>query len=265
MGILTITTDFGLIDGYVGVMKGVIWGIAPEVKIVDITHNIPSQNVLQGAISLMSVTPFFPAGSVHVAVIDPGVGTRRRALAAQIGSQVYVLPDNGLLTYLLLSAKKKKQLIEIVDLNRAEFWLDEISNVFHGRDIFAPVAAHLSNGRKLESLGIPIDDPVLIDIPRIKIDDESISGEVVSVDNLGNVTTNISGNNLKMLGENILIKIDNWTISRINKSVAERSEDEVIGILGRQDELIIIFKDKDSFLDSRIEVGDNVVITKENQ
>ena len=109
MGILTITTDFGLIDGYVGVMKGVIWGIAPEVKIVDITHNIPSQNVLQGAISLMSVTPFFPAGSVHVAVIDPGVGTRRRALAAQIGSQFYVLPDNGLLTYLLISAKKKKR------------------------------------------------------------------------------------------------------------------------------------------------------------
>ena len=212
MSILTITTDFGLIDGYVGVMKGVIWGIAPSVNIVDITQNIPSQNVMQGAISLMSVTPYFPAGSVHVAVIDPGVGTRRRALAAQIGSQYYVLPDNGLLTYLLISAKKKKEKIEIVDTNRPEFWLDEISNVFHGRDIFAPIAAHLSNGRKPKELGIPINDPVLIELPKVKIDDKGISGEVISVDALGNVTTNISGDHLETVGENISIKINNVTI-----------------------------------------------------
>ena len=262
MSILTITTDFGLIDGYVGVMKGVIWGIAPSVNIVDITHNIPSQNVMQGAISLMSVTPYFPAGSVHVAVIDPGVGTRRRALAAQIGSQYYVLPDNGLLTYLLISAKKKKEKIEIVDTNRPEFWLDEISNVFHGRDIFAPIGAHLSNGRKLKELGIPINDPVLIELPKVKIDDKGISGEVISVDALGNVTTNISGDHLKLLGENIFIKINNVTINRINKPIAERSKDEIIGILGRQDELIIIFKNKVNFLKSGINVGDHVVITK---
>ena len=132
--------------------------------------------------------------------------------------------------------------------------------------IYLHLSPHICQmDENLKSLGIPINDPVLIELPVVKIDDEGISGEVVSVDNLGNVTTNISGDHLKSLGENIFIKIDNWTISRINKPVAERSEDEVIGILGRQDELIIIFKDKDSFLDSRIEVGDNVVITKENQ
>lgn len=262
MGILTITTDFGLTDGYVGVMKGVIWGIAPDVNIVDITHQIPSQDVFQGALTLLKISPYFPDGSVHVAVIDPGVGTHRRALAARIGNQYYVLPDNGLLTYLLEIATEEKQFVEMVDLNQRVFWLEEISHVFHGRDIFAPIAAHLSNGKKLKSMGTPINDPVLLNLPKVQINDKSISGEVISIDQMGNITTNINGDQLKLMGGNGLIRVNNLVISRTNQLIEERTADKVIGLLGRRNELIIVFTDMNDFYEAHLNVGDKVIISK---
>lgn len=265
MGIITITTDFGLIDGYVGVMKGVIWGIAPDVKIVDITHNIPSQDVFQGAISLLKTSPFFPAGTVHIAVIDPGVGTHRRALAAHIGSQFYVLPDNGLLSYLLEFAKKKRLLIEIVELNRSEFWLDEISNVFHGRDIFAPVGAHLSNGKKLSSLGSPMKDPIILKLPKVTIENVRVVGEVISIDKFGNVTTNISGDQLKFLGENILIRVNDLVVRKLIKPIGERFESAIYGMFDQWFELIIVFDDLTKLHEYNIKVGDIVIISKGDQ
>ena len=153
MRVITLTTDFGLRDGYAGVLKGVIWKIAPEVKIADISHLISPQNVMEGALTLGRAAAYFPEGTIHVGVVDPGVGTSRRAIAARLGLQYFVGPDNGLFTVLLEQAEGKQEKIEVFHLNRPEFWLSSISNVFHGRDIFAPTAAHLGQGVRLESMG----------------------------------------------------------------------------------------------------------------
>lgn len=164
-GIVTLLTDFGLQDHFVGVMKGVIAEIAPQTKVIDISHQIHPQNVIEGSRMLKEAVPYFPAGTVHVAVVDPGVGTHRRAVAAQIGSQFFVAPDNGLLSPLIERAKEKGEVLVIVALDQPKYWLPEPSRSFHGRDIFAPVGAHLANGVPLQKLGQTISDPVLINFP----------------------------------------------------------------------------------------------------
>src|SRR3990172_4981507 len=158
--IITLMTDFGMKDGFVGVMKGVIWGIAPEARIADLTHLISPQNIREGAVVLDRAAPYFPAGTIHVVVVDPGVGTARRPIAAQVGEQRYVGPDNGTLTVLLARAQRENWNVQIVELNQRQYWRDEISASFHGRDIFAPVAAHLAAGVPLPAVGSPISDPV---------------------------------------------------------------------------------------------------------
>ena len=146
MPVITLTTDFGEKDGFTGVLKGVIWGICPDAQIADITHSISPQNVLEGALALWRAAPFFPAGTVHIAVVDPGVGTNRRPMAARLGDYFYVGPDNGLFTPMIEDARNNNQVVEFVHLDKPKFWLKNVSHTFHGRDIFAPVGAHLANG-----------------------------------------------------------------------------------------------------------------------
>ncbi len=166
MTLITLLTDFGLKDGYPGVMKGVIWGIAPQAQIADITHLIQPQNVLEGALVLSRAAPYFPPGTIHLAVVDPGVGTSRRPIAAMLGNQFFVGPDNGLCSQLLAHSQLVGASTHFVHLNRPEFWLSQPSSTFHGRDIFAPAAAHLANGVDLSELGTPIGDPVVISPPQ---------------------------------------------------------------------------------------------------
>ncbi len=165
MTVLSITTDFGITNGFVGVMKGVIYGIAPEAKIVDISHLISAQDVLEGAYAMWRAVPFFPPGSVHVGVVDPGVGTKRRPIGARLGDQYFIAPDNGLLTPLILDAEQNGDPIEFVHLDNPKYWLPKVSNTFHGRDIFAPTGAHLAAGVPLSELGTPITDPIRLDCP----------------------------------------------------------------------------------------------------
>src|SRR5512137_720462 len=153
MPLITLTTDFGLKDGFVGTMKGVIWSICPSAQIADISHAIAPQNVLEGALVLWHAHAFFPPGTVHVAVVDPGVGTRRRPLAARIGEHFFVGPDNGLFTPEYEEAEKNGWLLEIVHLTNEKYFLPQVSRTFHGRDIFAPAAAHLADGVRLGELG----------------------------------------------------------------------------------------------------------------
>src|SRR5512136_277510 len=153
MPTLTLTTDFGFKDGFVGTLKGVIWSICPTAQIADISHAIAPQNVLEGALVLCRAYPFFPPGSVHVAVVDPGVGTRRRPMAARLGEHFFVGPDNGLFTPAYEAAEKKGWPLDLVHLTNEKFFLAQVSRTFHGRDIFAPVAAHLANGVPLADLG----------------------------------------------------------------------------------------------------------------
>jgi len=191
MKILTITTDFGNQNGFVGTMKGVIYSICPEVKIADITQEIPAQDVRTGAIALWRAAPYFPKGTVHVAVVDPGVGTKRRAIAAKLGDQYYVLPDNGLITPMLEDAEEAGLEVRIVHLDKPEYWLPRVFTTFHGRDIFAPVGAHLAAGVPLEMLGTVIDDPVRLPLRKPVKTEEGIEGSIVVIDVFGNCSTNV--------------------------------------------------------------------------
>ncbi|HEX2979101.1 MAG TPA: SAM-dependent chlorinase/fluorinase, partial [Anaerolineaceae bacterium] len=191
MSIITLSTDFGLKDGNVGVMRGVIWGIAPQAQLSDLSHLIEPQNILEGALILGRSAPYFPAGSIHVMVVDPGVGTARRPLAAQIDSQYFVGPDNGLITLLLDRAEQAGKPVDIVHLDRPEYWLKEVSYVFHGRDIFAPVAAHLANGVPLARLGSPIHDPLRLDIPHPTRTPTGWDAQIIYIDSFGNLVTNL--------------------------------------------------------------------------
>ncbi|HSM25110.1 MAG TPA: SAM-dependent chlorinase/fluorinase, partial [Anaerolineaceae bacterium] len=197
MSIITITTDFGLRDGYVGVMKGVIWGICPDAKIVDITHLIPPQDVHQGGIALQRIVPYFPENTLHVAVVDPGVGTNRKPIAVKIGARIFVGPDNGLFSRVIQSGITAGEDVISIELDQPKYWLSEISHVFHGRDIFAPVAAHLATGIAFDEIGTPFSNPIILELPEPNLLENRIDGEVISIDNFGNLATNIMDTHLE--------------------------------------------------------------------
>jgi len=189
--ILTLTTDFGNKDGFVGTLKGVIWGICPAAQIADISHEIPPQNVLAGAFTLWRACAFFPEGTIHLAVVDPGVGTARRPLAVRLGGVTFVGPDNGLFTPMLEDAEKNGWPVEIVHLTNAKYFLSSVSLTFHGRDIFAPIAAHLANGVQLEDLGPVITDPVRLTLPKPQKTADGWRAHVTVVDVFGNCATDL--------------------------------------------------------------------------
>lgn len=191
MNLITLTTDFTERDGYVGVMKGVIAGIAPQAHVIDLSHEVPAQDVYAGALLLERSVPYFPADTVHVVVIDPGVGTARRGIAARLGEQYYVGPDNGLITFLYQDCLKNGKTAKIHALENLHYQLPDVSRTFHGRDIFAPAGAHLAAGAKLESFGAAVEDPVLLDIKEpLKIKD-GLQGEIIYIDAFGNLASNI--------------------------------------------------------------------------
>jgi hypothetical protein len=189
--VITLTTDFGLRDGFVGVMKGVIYGICPHAHIVDISHDVRPQDVREGAYVLARQAFYFPENTVHIAVVDPGVGTARRPLAVKAGGHFYVGPDNGVFTPVYERAGQEGWPVQVVHLNKPEYWLKTISYIFHGRDIFSPVGAHLACGAPLETVGDPIDDPVHLALPRPKLEGGVWKGEVVHIDHFGNIASNI--------------------------------------------------------------------------
>ena len=228
MPILTLTTDFGDKDGFVGTMKGVIWSICPAAQIADISHTVAPQNVLEGAIVLWRAYPFFPAGSVHVAVIDPGVGTSRRPMAAHLGAHYFVGPDNGLFTPMVEDAEKNGWPIEIVHLTNAKYFLAEVSHTFHGRDIFAPVGAALANGVPLAELGPAITDPVRLPMPKPEKTQTGWRAHVTVVDIFGNLTTDLAASELegqesvlfRLLGRELRGLVDSYGLEQSGALVA---------------------------------------------
>jgi len=193
--LLTLTTDFGIDDAYVAAMKGVAASVAPTVRVIDVTHTITPQEVMEAAWILRQTVPFFPEGTVHLAVIDPGVGTTRRAIACRIANHTFVGPDNGLFSLLLGEDGLGPELPdEVVVLDRPAYWRTGApSRTFHGRDVFAPVAAHLAAGKPLEDVGspAPIDSLVRLQWVRPRADDQGVQGWVVHIDRFGNAITNI--------------------------------------------------------------------------
>jgi S-adenosylmethionine hydrolase len=196
---ITFLTDFGLQDDFVGTCHGVMKRIAPEVEIIDITHGIAPQAVLQGALTLANTLPFMPVG-VHLAVVDPGVGGSRRALALRDGEgRVHIGPDNGLL---IPAAERLGGITEAHELANPEYALESVSRTFHGRDLFAPAAAHLALGVSLADLGPPIDPDALarLDLPQAEVGTTRIHCTVLSIDRFGNVQLNLERSHLDEAG-----------------------------------------------------------------
>lgn len=185
--IITLTTDFGLQDQYVSAMKAVILGLTPDVRLVDISHEIPAQDIMAGAWVIRNSAFLFPKNTVHVVVIDPGVGTDRRPIILQVEDQIFVGPDNGLFSLFYSEFDCKA-----IELKNEKYWRKERSRTFHGRDIFAPVAAHLSNGVAPEEMGSPISDLVTYHWAVPIGDKDGLQGWVVHIDRFGNLITNIS-------------------------------------------------------------------------
>jgi S-adenosylmethionine hydrolase len=210
MAIITLTTDFGLADGYVGTMKGVILGIARDVQLVDLSHEVAPQGIRQAAYVLARAAPYFPAGTIHLAVVDPGVGSSRRPLIVQTPRATYVGPDNGLFTFALAERDARAW-----EPDRPEFWLRDVSRTFHGRDVFAPLAAHLASGLSPDQLGRPQGDPIRLALPQpYRHADGSISGHVAYVDRFGNLISDIPES---WLGE---LSVSRWRFKIAGQCIA---------------------------------------------
>lgn len=239
MRLISFLTDFGVKDGYVGVMKGVIWKIAPDVDIIDITHAVPPQNIPQGALSLGRVNPHFPDGTIFIVIVDPGVGTERRPIAAQLGSKYFVGPDNGLITLMLEQSEARGEDVRIVHLTNPRYWLPEPSKVFHGRDIFSPVAAQIALGVPLAELGEPVTDVVRLTLPKPERTRKGYRGEVTSVDTFGNLETNLLREHLASLGSQLEIRVASQVITGMVEAFGDRPVGELVALYGTHDDLMI--------------------------
>lgn len=260
--IISLTTDFGTKDGNVGVMKGVIWGIAPQARIADLSHQISPQNVAEAAWVLGRSAPYFPEGSVHVVVVDPGVGTARRPIAARLGPQRFVGPDNGVVTRLLVWAERQGHPVAFVHLDRPEYWLPEVSDVFHGRDIFAPVAAHLAAGVPLQQVGTPIDDPVRLALAEPQREGGRLRGQVVHIDHFGNIATNVRREHLGEV-HRVRVRLRGVEVPGLVRTFGERPPGELIALYGSTGDLILSVVNGSAAARLGAQVGDPVEVVLE--
>jgi len=264
--IITLTTDMGLADAYIAAIKGVIFGINPEAKLVDISHNIAAQNVQQAAFVLSTAYEFFPRKTVHLVVVDPGVGTERRAIILRTPSADFVAPDNGVLSYVVQQALANavpnqitpyqvelEPNIEAYTITNPKFWLSPVSNTFHGRDVFAPIAALLSLGFPPLDFGEAINSITMLPIPHPhQLEAGLIVGQVLHIDGFGNLITNIKSHHLPKTKQPLTIKVGNHTIQGLSTSyTAGRG---LLAIIGGNGYLEIALKGgmASTLLDSRV-------------
>lgn len=242
MTTITMMTDFGIKDGNVGVMKGVIWGICPEAHIADLSHMIAPQNIPEAALILLRSAPYFPKGTIHLVVVDPGVGTQRRPMAARLGDAFYVGPDNGTITMLLDRAEAQKQAFEFVRLDNPKYRLPDVSHVFHGRDIFAPAAGHLAAGVPLSSLGPSFNDPIRLDLPKPRRTPQGLMGEVIHIDHFGNIASNIRVEHLSehlSARQQVAVRLRGAEIHGLVDTFGERPVGELVALFGSTGNLIV--------------------------
>jgi S-adenosyl-L-methionine hydrolase (adenosine-forming) len=225
--IITLTTDFGLADPFVGIMKGVILGIAPDAHVVDITHDIRSYDILEAAFLIDSTYRYFPSGTIHVIVVDPGVGSARRPMVAAAKDHIFVAPDNGVLSYILSDVQPPGY--SAYWINNRSLFLNAISQTFHGRDIFAPVAAHLALGIPIESVGPRIVDFVKKSLPKPRPQGDKLLGTVLRIDKFGNIITNLKRS---QLGSDFAIRVAGLSITRLCTSFSEAEPGEFFAVEG---------------------------------
>jgi len=236
MRIITLLSDFGLKDPYVAEMKAIILSISPDVTIVDISHEISKFDVRMGAFILAQAAQYFPKGTIHIAVVDPGVGTERHPIIVETSRSLYVGPDNGLL---MLSALKEG-IRHIYKIANPKYMLKTISRTFHGRDIFSPTAAHLAKGVPPSEFGSVVEDPVMPEYLKPRINGNEIEGEIIHIDSFGNIITNITLLDLRKIGieeeKNLEVKIKDKVFTlRLCRAYSEMPPGTSLSIIGSSD------------------------------
>jgi hypothetical protein len=256
--IITLLTDFGLKDPYVASMKGVILSINPQCTLVDITHQVSPYDIKEGAFILAQAYSTFPKGTIHLSVVDPGVGSPRKPILFVTKNYFFIGPDNGLFTFAL----KREKLKKVIALGKMEFFLPEVSPTFHGRDLFAPVAAHLSFGIAPESFGRVIKSWNEISFPEPVLRQEKLIGEVVHIDTFGNLVCNIDYKNLLKFSKSrpFVIKIGKRTIRGLKKGYWEGRKDEPMALIGSGGFLEISIKEGNAQKVLKMKKGDRVQV-----
>ena len=233
--VVALLSDFGNRDHYAGTMRGVILDICPDAALVDVTHDIPPHDIHAASLELAAAYRFFPAASIFLVVVDPGVGSARRGLAADTGDHRFVAPDNGVLTHVFAQTPPR----QVVELTERRYARPTISRTFEGRDRFAPAAAWLARGIRLSALGRPLRDRVTLALPAIETRDGSIAGSVVRVDRFGNLVTNVDRRSFERLaaGAGIDIAVGGHGVGRLVETYADVGPGEVCALFGSTDHL----------------------------
>jgi len=229
-GTITLTTDFGLEDPYAAVMKGVVISINPAARIIDISHSVKAGSIIEAAMLIKEAYPFFPEGTVHVAVIDPGVGGKRRPIVVKTENHIFVGPDNGVFWPIIKDHRQS----EVIHVTESRYFLSHISHTFHGRDIFAPVAAHISKGIDPPAMGQAIGDPVMLELPLSEQRGDSLYGCVMRIDHFGNLITNIKRQDLEeFLGpQKSVIMLGKTAIEGLGNTYSGVEAGETLALIG---------------------------------
>lgn len=276
--IITLLTDFGEADAFVGTMKGVMLGISPNARLVDLSHQIPPQDVKQAAYVLMTAVPYFPKGTVHMVVVDPGVGSSRRPVAVETPNYRFVAPDNGVLSYVLAQVVS----FRAVEIANPKYRLANVSSTFHGRDIFSPAAAHLAAEVKLNELGPGVDRLVMLDFPRLEVDGSKIEAEVLNVDHFGNLRTSINAliwedantltlqpsfssdqggsARLRFSAADALVKFQSFTIRGISTTFSDVEVGQPVAYVGSEGGLEIAINQGSAARQFGAKVGDSLLL-----
>jgi hypothetical protein len=259
--LITLTTDFGLKDPYVAEMKAVILSICPEAVIVDISHEVEKFDIRMGAYFLASAAPYFPKGTIHVAVVDPGVGTKRQPLLIQARHNFFIGPDNGILAM----AARKQGILHTYKIVNHKLMLPRVSNTFHGRDIFAPVAAHVANGTPPTEFGPEIRDIVMPGFVKPRKEKNRLVGEVLHVDRFGNIVTNVDEKELELTKTETVvnIKLRNAKLRlKLCKAYGEVEKSEALAIIGSHDFLEIAINQGNAAESFGARIGDEVILRR---
>ena len=233
--VIALLSDFGTRDHYAGTMKGVMLGICPDATLIDITHDVPAHDLIDGALQLAAACRFFPSGTIFLVVVDPGVGSARRGIAAEAGEYRFVAPDNGVLTVVFRDFPPKR----IVELTERRYARPTVSRTFEGRDRFAPAAAWLAKGIQLTALGRPVTDYQRLEIPVPAVTPESVLGTVLRIDRFGNLVTNIDRRTFEGVARSGAVQVTaaGRAVGRIVATYSEIQGNEVCALFGSTDHL----------------------------
>ena len=254
MGVITLTTDFGLRDGYVAAMKGAILAIAPDVSLVDVTHQVSPQDVATGAYVLSSAYRYFPAETIHLAVVDPGVGSARRAVVVETADHRFVGPDNGLFSAVF----QRESTWNAVEIRNAGYFRSEVSPTFHGRDVFGPVAAHLCNGVSSVELGPRIANPVRLNLWTVQERDNAVIGWIVHVDRFGNAISNLEKRRVGY--EGVRVRVGEFVYDRICRTYNDVGEGRSLALYGSDDTLEIAINGGNAARNLGLRRGDRITV-----